>query len=198
MTQRIAILPARGGSVRIPRKNIASFCGRPMIEWPILAAQDFREFDRIVVSTDDEQIGALALWNGCEVHARQRDDGTLGTNALAGRVLKAIRANPGDEVCVIYPCSPMLAGEDLVTGYDAFARQPDRYTYSVLAGPSGTFTDAGCYYFALASRFMRDAPMTPLDQRIAVDRQRFIDINTPEDLRKAEAMWKALHGGAHG
>lgn len=192
MTQRIAILPARGGSTRIPRKNVALFGGRPMIEWPILAAKDLDEFTRLVVSTDDEEIGSLALWNGCEVHPRPRDDGTLGTNALAGRVLRELAADPNDEVCVIYPCSPMLRGEDLFYGYDAFARFPDRYTYSVLAGPGSLFVDAGCYYWARAERFMRNAPMTPLDQRIAVDRRRFIDINTPQDWARAESMFNAL------
>ncbi|MEP1442340.1 MAG: pseudaminic acid cytidylyltransferase, partial [Hyphomicrobiales bacterium] len=49
----ICIIPARGGSKRIPRKNIRAFCGKPMIAWPIQAAIDSGCFDRVVVSTDD-------------------------------------------------------------------------------------------------------------------------------------------------
>ena len=55
---KIAVIPARGGSKRIPRKNIKPFCGKPMIAWSIEAAQQSGLFDRVVVSTDDEEIAA--------------------------------------------------------------------------------------------------------------------------------------------
>jgi len=189
---RVAIFPARGGSQRIPRKNVRAFAGRPMIEWPLIAAKDSQLFDTLIVSTDDAEIATLARWDGCEVHMRPADDGSTGTNAIAGRVLKWLGAKPDDEACVIYPCSPMLWAEDLVVGHEAFERARDRYTFSALAGPSGTWTDAGCYYWAVAKRFMRNAPMTPHDQRVAVDRRSFIDINTEEDIAKAEAMFAKL------
>jgi len=64
---KIAIIPARGGSKRIPRKNIKPFCGKPMIAWPIAAAQDSGCFDRIIVSTDDNEIAQIALAHGAEV-----------------------------------------------------------------------------------------------------------------------------------
>jgi N-acylneuraminate cytidylyltransferase len=52
---KIAVIPARGGSKRIPRKNIKEFCGRPMISWAIKAAENSGLFDHIIVSTDDER-----------------------------------------------------------------------------------------------------------------------------------------------
>ena len=58
---RLAVIPARGGSKRIPRKNIRPFCGKPLIAWSILAAQDAGVFDRIIVSTDDDEIAELAV-----------------------------------------------------------------------------------------------------------------------------------------
>jgi len=61
---KLALIPARGGSKRIPRKNIRSFRGRPMIAWSIAAAQSAGCFDRIVVSTDDEEIAAVAVSHG--------------------------------------------------------------------------------------------------------------------------------------
>ena len=64
---RVAVIPARGGSKRIPRKNIRSFCGKPMISWPITAALASECFDRVIVSTDDEEIAATARKFGAEV-----------------------------------------------------------------------------------------------------------------------------------
>ena len=64
---RIAIIPARGGSKRIPKKNIKEFCGKPMIAWPIDAANSSGCFDRIVVSTDNEEIARVAEKYGAEV-----------------------------------------------------------------------------------------------------------------------------------
>ena len=63
----VAIIPARGGSKRIPRKNIKEFCGKPMIAWSIEAAQKSGVFDRIIVSTDDEEIAEVARKYGAEV-----------------------------------------------------------------------------------------------------------------------------------
>ena len=56
---KIAVIPARGGSKRIPRKNVRSFCGKPMIAWSIAAARAAGVFDAILVSTDDEEIAAI-------------------------------------------------------------------------------------------------------------------------------------------
>jgi len=56
----VAVIPARGGSKRIPRKNIRDFCGKPMIAWPIETARSSGLFDRIIVSTDDAEIAAVA------------------------------------------------------------------------------------------------------------------------------------------
>jgi N-acylneuraminate cytidylyltransferase len=63
----VAIIPARGGSKRIPRKNIKEFCGKPMIAWSIEAARQSGCFDRIVVSTDDAEIAEVARQFGAEI-----------------------------------------------------------------------------------------------------------------------------------
>ena len=63
----IAIIPARGGSKRIPKKNIIDFCGKPMIAWTIEAAKESGLFDKIIVSTDDEEIAAVSREYGAEV-----------------------------------------------------------------------------------------------------------------------------------
>ena len=63
----IAIIPARGGSKRIPRKNIREFCGMPMIAWSIKAAKESQCFDHIIVSTDDKEIASVAETYGASV-----------------------------------------------------------------------------------------------------------------------------------
>lgn len=65
----IAIIMARGGSKRIPRKNIRTFCGRPMVTWPIVYAQDSNLFKEIIISSDDEEIVAVAQKAGASCHA---------------------------------------------------------------------------------------------------------------------------------
>ena len=64
---RLAVIPARGGSKRIPRKNIRPFAGQPMIAWSIRAALDSGCFDRVIVSTDDAEIADVARAHGAEV-----------------------------------------------------------------------------------------------------------------------------------
>ena len=65
--RRLAVIPARGGSKRIPRKNIVDFAGRPLLWWSVAAALESGCFDRVVVSTDDEEIAAAAIEAGAEV-----------------------------------------------------------------------------------------------------------------------------------
>ena len=63
----VAVIPARGGSKRIPRKNIKEFCGKPMIAWPIEVAKESGLFEQIIISTDDEEIAEVAKSYGAEV-----------------------------------------------------------------------------------------------------------------------------------
>lgn len=93
VNRRIAIIPARGGSKRIPEKNILDFFGKPMIAWTIEAAQNAGLFDRIIVSTDDSKIAEVALEWGAEVpFFRQEfaDDHTPVSEATASALRQAI------------------------------------------------------------------------------------------------------------
>ncbi len=84
---RIAIIPARGGSKRIPKKNIREFRGKPMIAWSIEAALESGCFDEVIVSTDDEAIASVAKSHGASVPFEQ-NDGEL-TKGLPGRSVLA-------------------------------------------------------------------------------------------------------------
>lgn len=116
---QVAILPARGGSKRVPRKNVRPFCGRPMIAWPIAAALASGLFDRVVVTTEDDEIAAAARDAGAEVPFRRpadlADDHTP-TRAVVNHAIRALEAETGQPVaaaCLIYATAAFLSPDDL-------------------------------------------------------------------------------------
>lgn len=118
---RLAVLPARGGSKRIPGKNIRPFCGQPMIAWPISAARECGLFDRIIVSTDDAEIAAIAGEHGAEVPfmrpARLSDDHAGTTAVIAHATAWALEQGwPVSAVCCLYPTAPLVSPDDLAAG----------------------------------------------------------------------------------
>lgn len=181
---RIAILPARGGSVRIPRKNIREFRGKPMIQWPIEAAQASGLFDQIVVSTDDAEIAELAETLGCLIHGRPKDDGETGTQEIVARVLAWTACALTDEVCVIYPCSPTLLAQDLLVSHEAweiYTRMQTAYSFI-----------EGCLYWGHVGPFLWRVPLDGNSVESNIP-ERFIDINTESDWIRAESMFDAMH-----
>ena len=119
---RVAVIPARGGSKRLPRKNIRSFLGRPMIAYSIECARQSGLFDRIIVSTDDDEIARVATSFGAEVPFRRprelSDDycGTVEVVAHSVGYLAVNGCNPA-EICCLYATAPFLRPEDLVEGH---------------------------------------------------------------------------------
>ncbi|MGL6124811.1 MAG: cytidylyltransferase domain-containing protein, partial [Shewanella sp.] len=115
----IAIIPARGGSKRIPRKNIKLFHGKPMIAWSILAARQASCFERIIVSTDDAEIAAVAQEYGAEVPFI-RPAGIADDYATTGDVIgHAIgwltgQGQTPEQVCCLYATAPFVEPGDLV------------------------------------------------------------------------------------
>lgn len=182
---RAAIFPARGGSQRIPRKNIRDFMGKPMLQWPLDAAEASGMFDFGIVSTDDEAIADLATDLGYTIHWRAPDDGSTGTQEIAAQALEAYP--DVEQACVIYPCSPMLRGKDLVTAHRMLTPRV-QWVISWLED-----VDAGCFYWGRAWSFTQRNPLTERPAYYPADPARFIDINTFDDLARAEAMFNALH-----
>jgi pseudaminic acid cytidylyltransferase len=133
---KLAVIPARGGSKRIPRKNIRPFGGLPMIAWSIRAAAESGCFDRIVVSTDDAEIAEVARAHGAEVPFMRppelSDDhtGTVPVIAHAVRWLQA-QATPARHVCCIYATAPFLGPEDLRRGLQALDDSGADFAFSV-------------------------------------------------------------------
>jgi pseudaminic acid cytidylyltransferase len=117
----IAIIPARGGSKRIPRKNVREFCGKPMIAWSIAVALEAKAFDAVLVSTDDEEIAAIAEASGAQAPFRRPADlatdqaPTLPVIAHAMRWFEEHRG-PVRFACCIYPTAPFLQAQALLEG----------------------------------------------------------------------------------
>lgn len=115
----LCIIPARGGSKRIPRKNIALFHGRPMIGWSIDAARTSGLFDRIIVSTDDPEIAEVARAEGAEVPFLRPADlsGDLTpTVDVIAHAVQAAEMKPETPVCCLYATAPFVRAGDLATG----------------------------------------------------------------------------------
>lgn len=114
----IAIITARGGSKRIPRKNIKEFCGKPILAYSIEAALQSEAFDTVMVSTDDREIADIAEKYGAEVPFF-RSEATSNDYAVTSQVLTEVleeyqkRGTYFDEVCCIYPTAPFITGERL-------------------------------------------------------------------------------------
>jgi len=133
---RLAVIPARGGSKRIPRKNIRPFGGLPMIAWSIRAAADSGCFDRIIVSTDDAEIAEVATRHGAEVPfmrpAELSDDhtGTVPVIAHAVRWQQG-EGRPARQVCCIYATAPFLQPTDLRRGLKVLDDSRADFAFSV-------------------------------------------------------------------
>jgi N-acylneuraminate cytidylyltransferase len=120
MSDAVAILPARGGSKRIPRKNIKDFCGRPAIGWPIAAALASELFERVVVTTDDADIAHVATELGAEVpfvrDATLSDD-HAGTTEVVRDAVMRLGLAADVPICCIYPTALFITPQDLIEGY---------------------------------------------------------------------------------
>jgi pseudaminic acid cytidylyltransferase len=132
----IAIIPARGGSKRIPRKNIKEFRGKPMIAWSIEAAKTSGLFDRIVVSTDDAEISDVAREWGAEapfVRSADLSDDYAGTvEVIAHATQWALgQGIDVDAVCCIYATAPFVQAEDIKRGLAALESGEWAYAFTV-------------------------------------------------------------------
>ena len=132
---KVAIIPARGGSKRIPRKNVRMFCGRPMMAWSILALQRSGCVERIVVSTDDDEIADIALSLGALVPFRRPAElandhaATLPVMAHAVRALADL-GWPLELVCCAYATAPLMDPADLRSALALLSESGARYVFS--------------------------------------------------------------------
>ena len=132
----IAVIPARGGSKRIPRKNIKEFHGKPMIAWAIEAAKRANIFDDIIVSTDDEEIAKIAINYGASVpfiRPVELADDYADTKSVICHAIEWLELNniKPSIVCCIYATNPFLQSNDLIEAMEKCNIKKNGYVLSI-------------------------------------------------------------------
>lgn len=123
MLNNVAIIPARGGSKRIPKKNIKKFLGKPIIGITIEKAIQSKLFSRIVVTTDDDEIANIAKLYGAEIpflRPKKLSDDFTGTIEVVSHAIDALSSlgRNFEYACCLYPCAPFIRVEDLLATYN--------------------------------------------------------------------------------
>ena len=136
----IAIIPARGGSKRIPNKNIKSFAGKPIISYSIKAAQQTGLFDRIIVSTDSADIAEVAKKYGAEIpfiRPSELADDFIGTTPVLLHALNWLTEHEFavDYFCCIYATAPFIQTEFISNGFDLLKEKKAMAAFSVTTFP---------------------------------------------------------------
>jgi pseudaminic acid cytidylyltransferase len=224
---KLAVIPARGGSKRIPRKNIKPFVGKPMIAYAIEAASASGVFDHIVVTTDDAEIAAISAAAGAEIPFMRPPELAGDHTPTVPVVAHAIQACrelgwPVEQVCCIYPGVPLIDAADIAqalvllelgdTAYvfpvtpfpspiqRALKRQPDattrpfhpEYINTRTQDLEPAYHDAGQFYWGSRQAWLDGLNIHANGKTIVLPEWRVIDIDTPADWERAEALFRAL------
>jgi len=143
---RIAVIPARGGSKRIPRKNMKNFMGKPIIAWSIEVARKSQLFEKIIVSTDDEKIAEIANFYGASTPFLRPDnisDDYTTTNEVMSHSVKfavdAYKEREITQVCCLYPTAPFINIRDLELGFNIINTGKWDYVFSATTLPSSVY-----------------------------------------------------------
>jgi pseudaminic acid cytidylyltransferase len=132
---KLCVIPARGGSKRIEKKNIKIFCGKPIIAWSIQLAIASKQFDKIIVSTDDNEIADLARSYGADVpfmRPKKLSDDYAGTVPVISHTIKwqIKHYQRPTYVCCIYATAPFAKLSDLKYGLKILKSSSSEYTFS--------------------------------------------------------------------
>lgn len=225
---KLAVIPARGGSKRIPRKNIRPFAGQPMIGYAIEAARNSGAFDDIVVSTDDAEIAEVSQRLGARVPFLRppelSDDQTPTVPVIAHAIRTlAEQGTRAELVCCIYPGVPLLQPAVLRQGLEQLLQAGSRpYVFPVLPFPSPVqralrrlqdgateplypqyattrtqdlepaYFDAGQFYWGRAQAWLDGLTLHAHGATLVLAEDSAIDIDTPADWERAEALYRLL------
>lgn len=221
---KVAVIPARGGSKRIPRKNIREFCGKPMIAYAIEVANKSKLFDKVIVSTDDLEIAEVAMSYGAEVpfiRSRELANDYAATVPVVADAINKIEeyGNKVSDVCCIYPCTPLLAVNDVLNGLRFLKQSKADYCFPIsqhhfqiqralqlksdgtvqplfstnellrTQDVHTTYQDAGQFYWGHRDAWLRNPKIHSSGVAIVIPRIRAIDIDTTEDWLYAEFVY---------
>jgi pseudaminic acid cytidylyltransferase len=224
----IAVIPARGGSKRIPRKNIKLFAGKPMIAYAIEAAKQCGLFAHVVVSTDDQEIAEISRAFGAETPVPRplhlADDHTPTVPVIAHAVTACESLGwQFDHVCCIYPGVPFIQQDDVksalkllqgtvsaaycfpITEFPSAIQRALRRKESGLVEPfhpgyeltrtqdlEPAYHDAGQFYWGHKQSWLNNPRIHHSGVGLVIPNWRVVDIDTPEDWERAEAIHRAL------
>ena len=219
----LCVIPARGGSKRIPKKNIKHFCGKPLIAYSIENAKKSELFDKIVVSTDSEEIAKVAENYGAEILYRPKelaDDFSTSMEVFEHAINELNKKNQFEYACMIYATAPLLDIKYLKSGIEklkhsdsAFSFSATTYDFPIWRGfeienekakmlwPEYLNTrsqDLKEVYHDAAQFYWKNLKHDKkfsFDGNIPVIIPRYlvVDIDTMEDFIKAELIYKALN-----
>ena len=213
----ICIIPARGGSKRIPRKNIKAFCGKPMLARAIATAQASKLFEQIIVTTDDDEIADIASQNGANVIQRPTElaDDYATTVAVIRHAIQGLEGN----ICCLYPCTPLLQPSDLTQSFAHWQQSQSLYCFPVLEFESNilrslklsdkgevasvfgeheqmrtqdlphAYYDAGQFYWGKAEAWRHEDKIHNHATAFVLPKYRLVDIDDDADWQFAERLY---------
>ena len=192
----IAIIPARGGSTRIPMKNILEFHGMPIISYSIKTAQASGLFEHIWVSTDNQQIADVAFGHGACVLWRPTKlaHDVVGTQEVASHVISMFNSSI-THACCIYPTAPLMTKDDLIAGMALLRNNEAQHDY-VMAVGAEPLRDAGQWYMGTAQAFRHNRPLiSARTVMFPIPEERVCDINFEKDFHEAHYKYTVMHRG---
>jgi pseudaminic acid cytidylyltransferase len=199
MRDAICIIPARGGSKRIPRKNIKDFRGHPIIAYSIMAAQKSDVFEKIYVSTEDGEIGDISEKYGAILHKRPKElaDSKTGTFAVVKDFVGKYNCDDLlsiNYVCCLYATCPLINPFDIQTAYQLLSSSKDQNHIISIGYPP--LQDAAQIYFSQTDAILHDIQYFDYDTGLLrIAENRVCDINTMEDWENAERMYDDFNRG---
>jgi len=222
----VCIIPARGGSKRIPKKNIKNFFGKPLIEYSIKTALNSKLFNKVIVSTDDDNIADIAKKCGAFIIKRPIElaDDFTGTQDVIDHAIQYLKDNKEvyEYVCTLYATAPLLQEKYLKQGFEELKNSDAINTFSCTSMPfpiqrtfkinknnrSEMFTpeyfnsrsqdleeayqDAGQFYWTKLNINSSEIIFGNDSIPIVLPRHLVQDIDTIEDWKRAEIMYKVL------
>jgi len=225
---RVAIIPARGGSKRIPKKNIKHFFGKPMLAWSIEAAIKSRCFDQIICSTDDDEIANIAQKYGAEtpfLRPKDLSGDYIGTIPVIAHAIEHLQSNGNkiDLACCIYATAPFIQTTDLQNSLKQMQNNDLDFCFSATSFSfpiqrsiriksnkrcemldsemfqkrsqdlEELYHDAGQFYWGTPQSWLEEKLLFSNDTMpYILPRHRVQDIDTMEDWKRAELMFKVL------
>ena len=206
--KNIAIIPARGGSKRIPRKNIKPFMGKPIIAYSIEAALQSGLFEEVMVSTDDEEIAGIACKYGAKVpfmRSAEMSNDYAGTDDVILEVLRKYKeqGREFETVCCIYSTAPFVTPERLREAYGKMNSEIDsvftcvvypEYKNARSQDLEPIYHDAGQFYFSRTAPFVESRTFWGENTAgLVLSELEVQDLDTQTDWALAEMKYELLH-----